>query len=101
MTSGVSVFDKCEEITRALRGTVALLEAERKCLLGPSCHPEYSRVGLLCLQDPFLHGGGAASCGREDLRLICILSPQKEGGFFWAVWIKVIPDALIMFFKTL
>lgn len=40
VTSGVSVLDKREEITRDLRGIVPLQEAERKCLLGPSCHPE-------------------------------------------------------------
>lgn len=96
VTSGFSVFDKCEEITRDLRGIVALLEAERKCLLGPSCHPEYSRGSLLRLHDPLLCGCGTASCGREDLCLICTLSPHKEGGFFWGI-----PDALITLLKTL
>lgn len=81
VTSEVSIFDKREEITRDLRGVVALLEAERKCLLGPSRHPEYSRGRLLCLQDPLLGGCGAASWGREDLCLICTLSPRKEVGF--------------------
>lgn len=82
VTSEVSIFDKHEEITCDLRGIVALLEAERKCLLGPSCHPEYSRGSLLCLRDPLLCGCGTASCGREDPCLICTLSPHKEGGFF-------------------
>lgn len=96
VTSGVSIFDKCEEIIQDLRGIVALLEAERKCLLGPSCHPEYSRGSLLHLHDPLLCGCGTASCGREDLCLICTLSPHKEGGFFWGI-----PDALITLLKTL
>lgn len=61
-----------------------------------------STVGsLLCLQDPLLCGCGTASCGREDLCLICTLSPHKEGGFFWGIWMKVIPDALITLLKTL
>lgn len=82
VTSGVSIFVKHEEITLDLRGIVALLEAERKCLLRPSCHPAYSRGSLLCLRDPLLRGCGAASCGREGLCLICTLSPHKEGGLF-------------------
>lgn len=59
VTSEVSIFDKHKEITRDLR-VVALLEAERKCLLGPSCHPEYRRGSLLCLRDPLLCGCGTA-----------------------------------------
>lgn len=101
VTSRVSIFDKREEITCDFRGIVALLEAERKCLLGPSCHPEYSRGSLLCLQDPLLCGRGNALCGREGLFLICTLSPYKEGGFFWGTWMKVIPHALIRLLKTL
>lgn len=81
VTSEVSIFDKHEEMTRDLKGVVALLEAERKCLLGPSCHPEYRRGSLLCLQDPLSCGCGTASWGREDLCLICTLSPHKEVGF--------------------
>lgn len=52
----VWVFDKCEEITHDLRRTVALLEAERKCLMGPRCPLEYSKGSLLCLWDPLLCG---------------------------------------------
>lgn len=71
-----------------------LLEAQRRCLLGPSCPPENQVV-----QDPHLCGHGTAVCGREDL---CPVSPQGQGnGFFWGIWMKVISDALIMLTKNL
>lgn len=48
-----------------------------------------------------MSGHGTASCGREDLCLICALSLHKESGVLWGVWMKVIPDALITVSKNL
>lgn len=74
VTLWVSVLDKHEEITHDLSGIVPVLEAGRKCLLGPRCRPVYSWGSVLCLQDLLLYGCGIASCEMEDLCLICNLS---------------------------
>lgn len=46
VTSGVSVFEKHEELTGDSGGAVALLAAEGGCLLGPGCR--LSAVGVAC-----------------------------------------------------
>lgn len=76
VTSGVLIFDKCEETPYDLRGVVALLVTEGKCLLGLSCHPECTGGSFFCLQDPLLCGCSTAICGREGLCLICSVSSQ-------------------------
>lgn len=72
-----------------MRVLVVLLEAQRRCLLGPSCPPENQVV-----QDPHL-------CAHGIVEEICALSLHKENGFFWGTWMKVIPDALITLTKNL
>lgn len=42
--------------------------------------------------------GMALLCVEEK---ICALSLHKENGFFWGIWMKVIPDALITLNKNL
>lgn len=94
----VWIFDKCEEITLRLRRPVALLEAGRKCLMGPRCHPEYSKGSLLCLWDLLF-------CGLLHVEWkICAWSIQcpltrRVCFFFWCMWLKVVPDALITILK--
>lgn len=75
-----------------------LLEAERRCLLGPSCPYENWVVSFGCRIHPCVD---MVLLCVEDLCLICALSLHKESGFFWGIWMKVIPDALITLSENL
>ena len=97
MTSGVSIFDKSEEITHDLREIAALLEARESACWGQAA--TLSTVGVACFACR-IHSCVDVVLLRVEGE-ICTLSPHKERGFFWGIWMKVIPDAVITLFKTL